>query len=593
MCPGSRSTPLTIAMLEDDRFELIFRLDERSAGFFAIGLAISSMKPVVVVVTSGTAVAELHAAVAEADLSQVPLIICTADRPAELHDVFAPQTINQNNIFSSAVRYFFDTQDIPLSCEPQIWRSVGARAAQEAISNPKGPGPVHLNLPFREPFFPQKDDTKPGNDLPATDGSFRSLVEVAKQMLVPGRSNGQPWHLVYSSNNHDDRVLQMLLDFIKHGLKVVVIAGWLPRSKGPGPFSSLRQLAKENGWVIFADPRAWPRTIDGVSIFSYDTLVRDETVTAKYTPDLVIHIGQPPSSKALAQWCQNLHLKGIPHIRFDPYQRFMDAGRYISHVIKADIELVAQKVLESEKVKASPDATHALAKWQHNWLTAERVCQDTYTSLLYNEEYLTEPKIARFLYQYVPPTSTIVASSSMPIRNLEFFAGPRLDAPHVVANRGANGIDGVVSTILGVAAFNRRVQNAQTIGFLGDLALLHDISGLVWGRLEEEPEVTLVVADNDGGAIFSFLPIASFVPKDYFERAFGTPQKVEAKQLVAGLGHHYFEADSINSLAKCLDDAADTGGIKIVVCKTKRDRVVEQNEFWVSLAQKKVNEVLR
>ena len=236
ICPGSRSTLLTVALLADERFEVIFRLDERSAGFFAIGLAIASMKPVLVVVTSGTAAAELHAAVAEADLSQVPLILCTADRPAELHDVFAPQTINQNNIFSSAVRYFFDMQDMALSCESYIWRSVAARIAQEAISNPKGPGPVHLNLPFREPFFSRTEDSGAGEEAfgGSAEASFSSYMEEAKQLLSPGRSNGQPWHLVYSSNNHDDRVLQMLLDFIKHGLKVIVVAGWLPRSKGPG-----------------------------------------------------------------------------------------------------------------------------------------------------------------------------------------------------------------------------------------------------------------------------------------------------------------------------------------------------------------------
>ncbi len=603
ICPGSRSTPLTLALLMDERFEITIRLDERSAGFFAVGLAMASLKPVVILVTSGTAAAELHPAVVEADLAQIPVIVCTSDRPAELHDVFAPQTIGQDNLYGSSVRYFYDAQGVFVS-EPHVWRSIAARLAQEAIANPKGPGPVHLNLPFSEPFFPssKSEEEMLSNKSESLSDTgeivnkavlLQAFVDEAKKLVIAGRSNGQPWHLVYSSYNHDDRVFQMLLDFIKHGLKVVIIAGWLPRPKALSPFLALRQLAKENGWVIFADPRAWPRTIDGVSIFSYDTLVRSDTVTSGYTPDLVVHVGQRPSSKALTQWCRELHSKGIPHIRFDPYQRFIDPERYISHVIKADIELVAQKVLESEKGKVSPENAHALGKWQHNWLTAEKVCQDTYTSLLYNEEQLTEPKIARFLYQYLSPTSTIVASSSMPIRNLEFFAGPRLDAPHVLANRGANGIDGVTSTILGVAKANRKLQGAQTIGFLGDLAFLHDTSGLIWGQFEEKPDVTLVVVDNNGGAIFSYLPIYDMLPGDYFERAFATPHRFDAEKLVTSLGHHYFQADSINNLAKCLDTAQALSGIKIIFCPVQRDLASENSAFWVSLAQQKVNEVLK
>jgi len=601
ICPGSRSTPLVLALLMDERFEVIFRLDERSAGFFAIGLATASLKPVIILVTSGTATGELHPAVMEANFAQVPLIVCTADRPAELHDVFAPQTARQANLYGDNVRYFYDAQAV-FGSQPYIWRSVAARIAQEAISNPKGSGPVHINLPFSEPFFPASFDggQDSGGDVQSDTGvplsgeaRLQAFVDRSKKLMVQGRSNGQPWHLVYSSYNHDDRVFQMLLDFIKHGLKVIVVAGWLPRPKSLSPFLALRQLAKENGWVIFADPRAWPRTIDGVSIFSYDTLVRPETVTANYIPDLVIHVGQRPASKALAKWCGDLHSKGVPHIRFDPYQRFIDPERYISHVIKADIELVAQKVLESEKGKVSPENAHALGKWQHNWLTAEKVCQDTYTSLLYNEEHLTEPKIARFLYQYLTPTSTIVTSSSMPIRNLEFFAGPRLDAPHVLSNRGLNGIDGVVSTILGVGCFNKKVPGAQTIGFLGDLAFLHDLSGLLWGELEEKPDVSLIVVDNNGGAIFSYLDIASNIPKDYFERAFATPQHFDAEKLVSGLGHHYFTAESINSLAKCLDTASSLSGIKVIFCPVDRDLANDNSSFWISLAQQKVNEVLK
>ena len=202
ICPGSRSTPLTLALLMDERFEITIRLDERSAGFFAVGLAMASLKPVVILVTSGTAAAELHPAVVEADLAQIPVIVCTSDRPAELHDVFAPQTIGQDNLYGSSVRYFYDAQGVFVS-EPHVWRSIAARLAQEAIANPKGPGPVHLNLPFSEPFFPssKSEEEMLSNKSESLSDTgeivnkavlLQAFVDEAKKLVIAGRSNGQP-----------------------------------------------------------------------------------------------------------------------------------------------------------------------------------------------------------------------------------------------------------------------------------------------------------------------------------------------------------------------------------------------------------------
>jgi len=548
VAPGSRSTPLVVALARESRIALHVRVDERSAGFFALGIGLRTGRPAVLVTTSGTGAVGVHAAVVEAHLSRVPLIVCTADRPPELHHVGAPQTIEQTGLFGGALRWAVDP-GVPDDLARSSWRSLASRLVAEATAGPMGPGPVHANLAFREP-----------------------LLE-APSALPPGRRNGRPWHRVEPvARVLEPGSLETFVALARPGAKGLIVAG-----SGAGRPETVRRLANTLGWPVLADPRSGARVPGepgSPTIGAADALLRVEDFASQHVPEIVLRLGEPWASKVVADWLSSCASAGTTLVLVDPYWTWRDPRREADVVVPADPDHVMEALILRVPEAGAPgrSAWAAPLSWSDGWAKAEAAAQQAIERALVRHDEVTEPGVARALFAWSPPSSTVVASSSMPVRDLEWFAAPRSDPPRVLANRGANGIDGVSSTTLGVAAAAAGT-GGPVVGLLGDLAFLHDATALIRGRREPAPTAVLVVIDNGGGGIFSFLPQASELDEAYFERLFGTPQRIDVADLARAAGCDTMEVESRKEVQPQLDSAlshAARRGPAVLVIRTDR-----------------------
>lgn len=518
VCPGSRSTPLALALAGRRELRVHVRLDERGAGFFAVGLALATGRATVICVTSGTAAAELHPAVVEAHHARVPLVVCTADRPPELQRVGAPQTIEQRGLYGTAVRWACDP-GVPAPETEGTWRSLGARAVAEATVGPLGPGPVHLNLPFREPL-----GGEPGP-------------------LPPGRPGGAPFHRVQA-----ETVIASRLDEVAQwpARRGVILAG-----AGCGPPDAVLGVAERLGWPVLADPRSGCRLAHPHVVAAADAIAR---ATADHLrPEIVLRLGASWASKSLGSL-----LAGADVVMVDPWWRWEDPDRTAAVVHRADP--AALLLGAAAAIDALPGAPAASPGWLSAWQTAERAAQRAIDEVL-SDEGVSEPAVARGLYSHLPPGTTVVVASSMPVRDLEWFAPAVVAPPAVLANRGANGIDGVCSTALGVAAAGR----GPVVALVGDLAFFHDLSALVAPAAGGHAgSCAIVVIDNGGGGIFEFLPQAGSVARETFELVFGTPQAPDVVSAAAGLGVATADVGTPHDLQGALRAAVGRPGVSVV-----------------------------
>ncbi|HUO48517.1 MAG TPA: 2-succinyl-5-enolpyruvyl-6-hydroxy-3-cyclohexene-1-carboxylic-acid synthase [Acidimicrobiales bacterium] len=531
VCPGSRSTPLALALARHRAVEVDVRLDERSAGFVALGGALGSGRPVVVCTTSGTAAAELHAAVVEARHAGVPLLVCTADRPPELQGVGAPQTIDQRRLYAGAVRAEADLGP-PDWAQRATWRSVASRLAAEACAGPSGPGPVHVNLALREPL------------LASTTGSVPSLVP-------PGRPDGAPWHRVGPLADAGAAEDAGTAASAGWGARLAGRRGVIVAGAGAGDPEAVFALADALDWPVLADPMSRCRLDRPGVVGAADALLRVDGLAASLVPEVVVRLGSPWASKVLAAW---LAAGEQEQVLVDPFWRWQDPGRTATHVVRADpTRWCASVAAELEGGATRPDAA-----WRHRWTQLDAAAWEAIGRCCDGRDTVDEPGLARAVGSAVPADGTLVVSSSMPVRDLEWFAPPRRDAPRVLANRGANGIDGVVSTSMGVAT----ATGAPVLALVGDLAFLHDLTA--WVRpAGAEPDCTVVVADNGGGGIFSFLPQADALAEAEFERLFATPQVVDVVAVATGLGVPVADVDTPAALAHALSGVVG-GGLRVV-----------------------------
>jgi 2-succinyl-5-enolpyruvyl-6-hydroxy-3-cyclohexene-1-carboxylate synthase len=531
VCPGSRSTPMALALVGHGGLAVHVRLDERSAAFTALGVGLATGVPAVVLTTSGTAAAELHAAVVEADLARVPLVVCTADRPPELRQVGAPQTIDQHRLFGGAVRWFHDPGVADPRVEPSTWRSLGARSVAEATVGPHGPGPVHLNLPFREPL----------------------LGEPAPGQVPDGRPDGAPWHRVEAPPAAvPGEVVDRLTVAGARGRRGLVVVG-----AGGGEPGAVLDLADRLGWPVLADPRSGLRTGAGGVVAAADGILRSAAFADGHRPDLVLRLGGPWVSKVVGTFLTSAARQGTETVVVDPWWRWADPDRVATTVVTADPTALCRAVADRS------GGTPADVSWREAWRAAEGAAQAAIDGVLGSPGSVwTEPALARRLVAGLPDGSDLVVSSSMPIRDVEAFGSPRVGHPRVLANRGANGIDGVVSTALGVGLASDR----PTAALVGDLAFLHDASALVRGA-GSSVRCTVVVADNGGGGIFSFLPPAEAVDPGRFETLFGTPQVSDVAAVAAGFGLPVTDIgpdSGADALAEALDGLVGAEGVSVI-----------------------------
>ncbi|MCU4183644.1 2-succinyl-5-enolpyruvyl-6-hydroxy-3-cyclohexene-1-carboxylic-acid synthase [Acidiferrimicrobium sp. IK] len=529
VAPGSRSTPMLVALAADSRVRVHVVLDERSAGFVALGLGAATGRPAPVVTTSGTAAVELHPAVVEADLAGVPLLAVTADRPPELHHVGAPQTVEQVGGYGAAPRLTLEP-GVPVAATAHTWRALAVRAVAVATDGPLGPGPVHLNLAFREPLLGQPDPAL----APPRDGRDRWTVG---SRPVPSAV--------------DAAVLGSLV--MRRAEGGIIVAG-----AGAGDPQLVLDVASALGWPVLADPRSGVRVPHQRVVAAADALLRGGPV-AGWEPTAVLRLGRPWASKVLAQWLARPRPE-LVDVLVDPTGRWSDPDQRVTHVIAADPVGVCRALLAR-----AGDGGHVASRWAARWGRAEAAAQKAIDGALPGPA-LSEPGIARRVLRAVPEGSVVVASSSMPIRDLEWFGRPRAGV-RVHSNRGANGIDGVVSTAIGVA-----LSGAPTVGLLGDLAFVYDAGALLWAA-RRPVECTLIVVDNQGGGIFSFLPQAAALAPERFEAYWGTPHGLDLVALARSYG---VDAEEVGDLDALEAAAARPGpGLRVVVARTDRQTNVE------------------
>ena len=509
IAPGSRSTPLAVALAGDERWRTAVFHDERSAAFAALGYAASSGRPAVLLCTSGTAATHFHAAVAEADLSGLPMIVVTADRPPEARDVGAAQTIRQDGLFAAAVRWSHDP-GVPDLAVASSWRSLARRLFGAASGDPAGP--VHLNLPFREP-----------------------LVGVARSL--PPASDADPMLLAPRVLDDDQRDRWRRRARVKRPLLVV----------GRGAPRDVVDLATARGWPVIAESRS-RHSADAVTHF--DSLLRVPEFADAHVPDLVVRIGDPPASKTLAQWLIRHDVAQI-HVSCDG-RVFDPDHRVVTRVVTSASDVVAL----FETMPSCTDAT-----WLTDWQSAEIAARRAVISALETMSMSTGAAAVVEFVNAFPDDGSLVISSSMPIRDVEWFAGPLGDR-FVWSNRGANGIDGVVATGIGVA-----LHRGGPVGVvLGDVALLHDSSSLA-GLASRGLDLRVLVIDNDGGGIFHHLPQATSVAPDVFETIYGTPHGTD----FAALGRAHGVSTVVVGDRETMHRAARTPGPSLAIARTDRD----------------------
>lgn len=538
LAPGSRSAPLALALAARGDVRLHVHLDERSASFFALGLAKASARPPVVLCTSGTAAANFHPAVLEARHARVPIVVCTADRPPELRDTGAGQSVDQAKLYGDAVRWYADPgppEDAP-GAGP-VWRALAARSVAAALGPPAGP--VHLNLPFREPLVPTGEP----------------LVE------AEGRSDGRPWTArVPGVRGPSAGMVEALAELVRANPRGVLVAGW---GAGATP-STVARFAAAAGWPVLADPVSNLRFPGTVS--TYDPMLRAPALAARRAPELVLRLGAPPTNRPLGQWLG----PETPQVHVDPDDSWLDPQHGVAGHVVADAELLLGAL--AEQLGEPVDTA-----WEEEWSADERVVRDVIDGLLDSWTDPFEGRVARDLVAMLPAESSLVVASSMPVRDVESFAPPR-DGLRVLANRGVNGIDGFVSTALGIAAAN----DGPTVALLGDLCLLHDANGLL-GAAERGVDATLVVVDNRGGGIFSFLAQADL--PEHFETLFGTPQAADLPALVRAHGIDLVEVGTAAELVPVVAGCVARGGVRVVrVCTDRADNVARHREVWAAVA---------
>jgi 2-succinyl-5-enolpyruvyl-6-hydroxy-3-cyclohexene-1-carboxylate synthase len=539
--PGSRSTPLVLSLARDDRLRSWSHIDERVAGFYALGAAKATGRPVALACTSGTAAAHYAPAVIEAHEARVPLIVLTADRPPELREVGAGQTIDQLKLYGDAVKWFFDVGIHEATPERVRWmRALACRAVWTAMRD--RPGPVHLNFALREPLVlaePLPPD-EPGGG---------------------GRPEGRPWVRrpdPAPNPGAQGEALRWVLEGARRG---VVVAG--REERVPARARAAATFAERAGFPLLADPLSGARRGDA-AIAHYDALLRDDAFAQAHAPDLVIRLGDLPTSKSLRQWLAGLDAH---QVALDPEGTWQDPAAVVADSLPFEPATALAAALPGEPL-AEPG-------WLEGWRAADADAAAGIADVL--GDGLSDPAVAVALAA-LPPEATVFTASSMPVRDVETFWPVRDEPPRVLAHRGANGIDGTVAAAFGAAA----VGDGPVVLHIGDVALTHDIGALLCAsRLGLA--ITIVLVDNGGGAIFDFLPVAS--QADAYEEHVATPTGLDFARAAQLFDLAYEAPATLGALRSALDAATRAERTTLLHVRTDRAaNVVLHRAVWDAVA---------
>jgi 2-succinyl-5-enolpyruvyl-6-hydroxy-3-cyclohexene-1-carboxylate synthase len=553
--PGSRSTPLALALWRQPAIEVEVVLDERSAAFYALGAALASGRPAVSLCTSGSAAAHFHPAITEADEASVPLIVLTADRPPELRGIGAGQTIDQLKLYGDAVRWFCDVGTHEADDAGLLhFRSVACRAYANAVGDPR-PGPVHLNVPWREPLAPIPVE----GDVTASD-----------PLALEGRGERPLSAVTRAAETPDPSLLDELAERIASAPRGLIVAG---RQPDPGIAQSIAALSDTAGYPLLAEPTSqlrWGPHAPSASIPSYDLIARARP--EELAPELVLRIGDMPTSKALRQWLAAI--EGLRQIVVDPAGDWREPTRRAETVLRADPRLVAEGL--AERLKAGSGARR---DWPARWTGAQSAVEARVSDEMKSLDELSEPGVWVELAGSLRDGDQVLAASSMPVRDQEAFLPPGRARVRFLSNRGANGIDGLVSTGAGLAA-----GGAHTWAVLGDLALVHDLAGL--SLAARTPNLRLIVLDNGGGGIFHFLPQAEAVSEPEFEALLGTPSGLDLERAAELFGLPLEVVTEPHELENVL-----RGDARVVIVKLDRHRNVDVHRRLSAVAAEALSAV--
>ena len=526
--PGSRSTPLAVSARNQEQLRVTVQLDERVGGFCALGMAKASGRPVALVSTSGTAAANYLPAVVEAHHSGVPLVVCTADRPSELRAAGAGQTIDQVKLYGDHVRWYAET---PCDFDdPEYFARLAVRAATTAGAGPNR-GPVHLNWPFRKPLEPQ-------GSIPRFEPSVGQPIAPV-QPLVDADVDA-----VRRLAGRRGLIVSGALDLVDAGAAVIV------------------GFAEAAGWPVVADAGSQlrgrgPMVLDGAEW----VLGR-----ADLAPDVLVRIGGPPSNRAVIEFVESC--PASDRLLVDPRRRWEDPSfRWTAALASDPVALLGA---------AATQMGSANDVWAVSWIEAANDAWDRAEAVL-GPDGLLEPRLVSTLVRALPTEVALYASSSMPVRDVTSFWPPDALPRRVLVNRGANGIDGVVSSALGASL----ALDQPVAALVGDVALLHDIGGLLAASLSGA-DLTVVVPNNDGGGIFSLLPLADRGSDIHFEELFHTPHGVSLGDLANGLGVHYHQVEEADELA---DAVAKASGVTVIEVPIDHDAAMKQRQQLADLTE--------
>ena len=560
IAPGSRSTPLVLAL---DRIEGIrswLHLDERAAAYFALGLARQLREPVAIVTTSGTAAANIHPAIAEASLSRVPLIALTADRPPELRDTGANQTIEQHGLYGRHVRWF---AELPVADGSTALEAYARRSAARAVAVASGPpaGPVQLNIPLREPLI------EPGWEA-ALDASTAPAVAVS----APPRRDAA-------------EAAATLLE-AADGRRGLIVCG---PANGDLPARAIADLAAALGWPVLADPlsglRAGTHPLTHV-VETYDVLLRSPHFAASIeAPEVVLRLGAAPTSKPLAQYLAGL--QGVPQLAVDVPGGWRDPDANATAMLQADPAALCEAAVAALAARrpgafrgTADDPARSAARtapdsaWLDRWTGANSAVRRALAEAIADLDEPFEGLPPAVLAAALPDGATLVAGNSMPVRDLDSFFPATSRRIRIAGTRGASGIDGVVSTAVGAAAAGE----GPVAVLVGDLSFLHDLNGL-WPLRQHGLSLLVLLVNNDGGGIFHFLPQREQAAGQ-FEDWFGTPHGLDFEGAIRTFGGRLLRP-ALGEWHEAVGGALATPGLTVLELRTERERNVElHRELW-------------
>ena len=542
ICPGSRSTPLTAAAVALSGLRCWSHIDERAAAFFAVGLARASRTPVILICTSGTAAVNFHPAVVEAHHGRIPLVILTADRPPELRDWGAGQTIDQVGLYGTAVRWFAEAPvPVPGDATLRYASALGARAAAMARSRPAGP--VHLNLPFREPLAPTRLSRDPAPEPP----------KIARSVPSPEAAL-------------DPETLDAVAEALRTGERGIVACGpWDGREEDA---RAIARLATHLGWPLIAEPtsqlRRGPASAGVPAIATADLLLRSPEFGDRFAPDRVLRFGDTPTSKAFRLWLERTRPERVLHV--DPDGVWHDPSHLASDVLRCEPHRLCEDLME----RLDPASTDS--SWLREFVAADRTAQATLEAELASDPVLHGPGVVHELATALPDHAQLYVSNSLAVRDIDAYLPTSERSLRVLCNRGANGIDGISSSALGAAASD---PNVPTILLTGDLAFLHDAGGLLAAH-RHDIRATFIVLDDDGGAIFSLLPVAKHGEAVRFDEHFRARHGLDLAGVARAYGAEVTRVSSRAHLATALKEAFAAPGLSVVHVPIDAERALER-----------------